>query len=194
MKAKYSDQALIDMIQSGGEDLSTAMHILYSKYKDRLLRWLRNRIDEDPEDICHEAIVNLVESVLDQRFNGSSSIYTYLVAIANKLCLKKRDRLGRDERFKNRYSGQNFEEIDPEVLLMSTELREMVEIAMERLKPKNREVLRLWMRKYSMKEIAERMGYQSATVARITKSRSLAQLVQVIKKDQDLSRTLKELI
>ncbi|MEM7371024.1 MAG: sigma-70 family RNA polymerase sigma factor [Bacteroidota bacterium] len=194
MKAKYSDQALIDMIHRGGEDLSTAMHILYGMYNDRLLQWLRNRREEDAEDICHEAMVNLIESVLDQRFKNNSTIYTYLVAIAKKLCLKKRDRAGRDERFKNKHTQMDLEEIDPEVLMMTTELREMVELAMKRLKPKNREVLRLWMRKYSMKEIADKMGYQSPTVARITKSRSLAQLVNLIGKDQELSRTLRELI
>lgn len=195
MLEELSDQQIISMIQRGGIEQSEALRYIYIQKKAKLVAGIRRRArDLDAEDIYHEAVVNLVEAILDKRFKGQCTLSTFLFAIANKLCLKHFDRKGRDEKYQARYFGPQMDPIDPEVLLITEEVKEGVREALGQLKPKNREILMLWMSKYSMAEIAQKMGYESEAVARVTKSRSLSQLVRIIRKNKALKNLLDELV
>lgn len=158
-----------------------------------MLRSLRTKVGDAAEDVFHEALVNMIENILEGKFSGKSTIGTYLYAIANKLCLKRYDRKGRDDRYMKHESVRLHLADDPETMFINDEKRSLIDKTLSQLKPRNREVLRLWMRKFSMQEIADRLGYESATVVRITKSRSLKKLAEIIDGDPRLKRMLEEI-
>ncbi|MDX2247514.1 MAG: sigma-70 family RNA polymerase sigma factor [Bacteroidia bacterium] len=191
---RHSDEDITGMICQGGEALSKALRILYDRHRREMIGRLRKDMGSEAEDIFHETLVILVENVLDGRFSGKSSLATYLWAIAHNLCLRRHARSARDERYVNHFSGNETHATNPEIDYIDEQLRDSVEQMLEKLPPQCREILRLWMRKYSMQEIAEQLNYENAVVVRNVKSRCLKKIAGLIGNDPALREVLEEWI
>ena len=189
---RYSDGEIIRLIKSGGDDRSKGIVNLYNRSRERMLLYLTSKVGEvEAEEVFQEAFLNLVVNVEKGRFKGKSTLYTYLTAIANNLCLKLFTKQGKDVSLIE--WEDPISEEDTHTKVVNDEMAELVDAVMAKLNDKQREVLLLTMQRYSAKEIAKKLNYKDETVVRITKSRALKKLRDIIKKDLRLKRIFNEI-
>ncbi|MEL6251851.1 MAG: hypothetical protein AAFR87_07565 [Bacteroidota bacterium] len=65
---------------------------------------------------------------------------------------------------------------------------------MDSLKDKCKEVLTMWAQKYSMKEIAEALGYSNEQVVRNKKNHCLKELKELVRKNPEVRNLIGELL
>ena len=85
----------------------------------------------------------------------------------------------KDENKKNRPNSEA-DWIDPEIKLVQKDQNEQLNLLLGQLPIPCRKVLELWKLGYSMDEIAQRVGYKSAGVARKKKYQCMQKLMQLI--------------
>ena len=121
----------------------------------------------DGEDAFQEAIVTLMKNIEAGKYEGGSSLKTYFLAIGKNIYLKRRSK----EKLKLVPSVPEQSEEAEYNLAMAKEnsaerIHNLLEQAMANLGKKCREVLLLKQLNWPMEEIAERLGYSQAAVAR----------------------------
>jgi RNA polymerase sigma-70 factor, ECF subfamily len=190
--AAMEEIALVD--QARGGDLE-AFSELVRRYERRVYRTARHIVqnDEDAEDVLQEAMLKAFEHL--DSFQGNSKFYTWLVRIAvneslMKLRKRKSDRtVSLDESIETDEEPIVREiavwEDNPEQRYSQTELREILDKAIDSLKPIFRTVFILRdVEELSTEETAEILGLSIAAV----KSRLLRARLQLRER---LTRTFK---
>ncbi len=164
----WTDEALVTGIQAGGSAREEALKRLY------LLPGLREAVirhvldhggsRQDAQDIFQEALVLLDRNLREGRFEGKSSLSTYFVAIAKWRWVTVRRQQGR---FTDLAPAHYDAEVEsPEAETIRSEYRDLFQEALGQIGERCRDLLRLYQLEYSMDEIADRMQYQSADVAK----------------------------
>lgn len=164
----WTDEALVTGIQAGGSAREEALKRLY------LLPGLREAVirhvldhggsRQDAQDIFQEALVLLDRNLREGRFEGKSSLSTYFVAIAKWRWVTVRRQQGR---FTDLAPAHYDAEVEsPEAEKIRSEYRDLFQEALGQIGERCRDLLRLYQLEYSMDEIADRMQYQSADVAK----------------------------
>jgi RNA polymerase sigma factor (sigma-70 family) len=194
MSKRYSDREITTLIRGGKDDRSKGMEVLYRRYLPKFFPYIKKQIGnhEEAEDIFQDAILILIENVLDRKFKGKSALQTYLFSIVRNQCIKRAQRSQKISTISQENLTEKSAKGTPETFFLNQEMAEVIQKAIHKLNPKYQEVLSLWILRYSMQEIADQLGYSSATVARVTKSRGLKELAQIIQKDPELKRLIKE--
>ncbi|HRI60045.1 MAG TPA: sigma-70 family RNA polymerase sigma factor [Saprospiraceae bacterium] len=165
---KRTDESLLTAIQSGGQAREEALKYLY------LLPGLREMVTRfvldnggsrtDAQDVFQEALVLFDRNLREGRFEGKSALTTYFVAIAKWRWVTLRRQQGRyQELSPAQYDG---EVESPEAETLRAEHRELLTEAMGHIGERCRELLRLYQLDYAMEEIAGKMGYSGADVAK----------------------------
>ncbi|MCE7925586.1 MAG: sigma-70 family RNA polymerase sigma factor [Haliscomenobacteraceae bacterium CHB4] len=164
----WTDESLMAAIQSGGQAREDALRRMY------LLPGLRETVTrfvldnggsrDDAQDVFQEALVLFDRNLREGRFEGKSTLATYFVAIAKWRWVTLRRQQGRyRELSPAQYDGE-VESAETETL--RTEHRELLTEAMGHIGERCRELLRLYQLDYTMEEIAQKMGYSGADVAK----------------------------
>lgn len=164
----WTDESLLAAIQSGGQERENALRRFY------LLPGLREAVTRlvldnggsrtDAQDMFQEAFVLFDRNIREGRFEGKSSLATYFVAIAKWRWVTVRRQQGRyQELSPAQYDG---EVESPETETLRTEHSELLATAMGQIGERCRELLRLYQLDYAMEEIAQKMGYAGADVAK----------------------------
>lgn len=194
-KKEFTDSQVIEAIRKGGKPSEKVIAFLYRKYREDLVQYIvsRNGTTNEALDIFQDTIVTLVVSIEQGKFQAKSTIKTYLYSIGKRLWYRRFHKNVRDENYKNGQNGNQLDEHDPESLLLSKDQKQIVEQTLNQLKPKSREVLELWIQNYSMREIAEKMGFKNEQVARNKKSLSLKELKALLAKNQKTATYIEEL-
>lgn len=163
-----TDASLLVAIQGGGQAREEALRHFY------LLPGLRETVARhvldhggsrtDAQDVFQEALVLFDRNLREGRFEGKSALSTYFVAIAKWRWVTLRRQQGRyQELSPAQYDG---EVESPEAETLRTEHRELLGEAMGHIGERCRELLRLYQLDYAMEEIAVKMGYSGADVAK----------------------------
>lgn len=186
------EAALVD--QARGGDLA-AFSELVRRYERRVYRTARHIVqnDEDAEDVLQEAMLKAFEHL--DSFQGNSRFYTWLVRIAVNESLMKLRKRKSDRSVSLDESIETDEEPivreiavwddNPEQRYSQTELREILDKAIDSLKPIFRTVFILRdVEELSTEETAEILGLSIAAV----KSRLLRARLQLRER---LTRTFK---
>ncbi len=186
------EAALVD--QARGGDLA-AFSELVRRYERRVYRTARHIVqnDEDAEDVLQEAMLKAFEHL--DSFQGNSKFYTWLVRIAVNESLMKLRKRKSDRSVSLDESIETDEEPivreiavwddNPEQRYSQTELREILDKAIDSLKPIFRTVFILRdVEELSTEETAEILGLSIAAV----KSRLLRARLQLRER---LTRTFK---
>ena len=131
----------------------------------------------------HDALRSVVENILNDRFDGNSSIKTYLYKIFSHKCI---DQIRKNTTNK---SGVHNTAPLPELIdqlpdsartviedIITRELKEKVKEQLMALGEKCRDILLLYEAGLSDKEIAEQLSYNNAAVAKTTRLRCLDRL------------------
>ncbi|MEL6676733.1 MAG: RNA polymerase sigma factor [Bacteroidota bacterium] len=195
-KLNISDSSLIERIKQGGSACDQAMKWIYRQHVDQIVQFIvsRNGSQDEAKDIFQDAMINLMLSIQQEKFKGNSSLRTYLYAISKNLWYRRFNRSLREDAYKMEQSGAEDLAESPDVLLMETEKQQALHQMMDQLKVKCKEVLLLWARKFSMKEIAEKLGYQNEQVVRNKKNLCLKELKSLVQENPQVRNMIGELV
>ena len=194
MTKRFSDQEIIDGIQKGGLAEDQVLQFLYEYYKTAILNLVVNNSGSEEEalDVYQDAIIAAYDNIKNEKFRGESSLASYLYSIARFIWL---NRLKRKKKEQTILDDQPFEELEENHLavLLDTERSQILQDTMGQLGHSCKEILIFSVYyEYSMKEISEKMGFDSEQVARNKKYKCLKRLKDLLTKRPDLKKWLRE--
>lgn len=179
MMADETDQALVRRVQAGDK---SAFDLLVRKYQHRVLKLVSRFVNDsaEAEDVAQEAFLKAYRALAS--FRGDSAFYTWLYRIAintakNALVAQRRRPVDFDLDLQDpdQYERQaRLKEGDtPEGVVLTEEIRQVVEQAMEQLPEDLRTAIVLReLEGLSYEEIAEAMDCPVGTVrSRIFRAR-----------------------
>ncbi|MCI4668898.1 MAG: sigma-70 family RNA polymerase sigma factor [Bacteroidia bacterium] len=192
MAKSYSDQELIERIKAGGHACEEAMGFIYKQYVDEVVAYLtRRQFDgEEARDVVQDAVINLLMGVQQGKFLGNSSLKTYLYAISKNLWLRRLRRKGTEDAYIQKQDETDVDHTSPEVLIMEEDQRSGVSEILAKLKERCREVLLMWSQKYSMKEIAQTLGYSNDQVVRNKKNHCMKELKEKVRNNPHIRQLI----
>lgn len=174
-----SDNILLDKLKT--ED-SSSFELLYRFYFPSIASYIKQNLgnNEDAEDIFQEAIMVLLQKIRQSDFVLTSSLKTYLYAIAKNLWLKRlRDnkmRIVDNELSLTTYETKTeFIELEPEI---SNE--EKVENWLQKITRKCQNILKaLFFYKVPMDTLMVKMGWKNKHTASSQKHKCIQQIKNV---------------
>lgn len=179
MSADDTDRKLVEQVQRGDQ---AAFNVLVLKYQHKVLKLVNRyvRDEAEAEDIAQEAFIKAYRAL--PSFRGDSAFYTWLYRIAintakNSLVSGRRRLVdyNLDMQDPDDYRGQALlkEGDTPEAMLLTDEIRQTVQEAMEQLPDDLREAIMLReLEGLSYEEIAAAMDCPVGTVrSRIFRAR-----------------------
>jgi len=195
-KGTYTDAGLISAIKAGGSACDAAIAFIYRKHLDAVLSFImaRNGSREEAKDIFQDAVLSLLMSVQEGKFEGKSSLSTYLHAISKNLWYRRFRRSITADEYKASLNTEEKELGDPEYILVDQDTEQRLQELMEGLKDKCKEVLTFWAQKYSMKEIATALGYSNEQVVRNKKNHCMKELKEMVRKSPGVRSLIGELL
>ncbi|MCU0353449.1 MAG: RNA polymerase sigma factor [Cytophagales bacterium] len=194
---RYSDEEIVSLIRSG-KNLEQPVRHLYTEYYDNLTNFIRKNkgSQSDAEDVFQETILVFVDLVQQGKFRGDSSVKTFLYAIARNLWLnelKKRNRMFVQDTESQEYSPPDTEDLQQ--TLIRHESKQKVLQMIEQLGETCKKILLMYYyENLSMKEIYERMHYESEQVVRNQKYKCMKKLIGWIESNPGMKENVKELL
>lgn len=166
-----SDAQLLSRIRNGGREADQATSHLYIRHRRQVMRSIRRYMSGRPrhaesiEDLLHDAYLVMLDKVASGA-EIRQSVAAYWTGIARFLFLnryRKESRIILVMDPEEEYSGLA---PSPEDLYLDREYEERLAAAFACLDPRCQQVLRLWIQRYSMREIAGMMKLSSDAMAR----------------------------
>ena len=162
-QTREETEALVARLKAGDQQ---AFEELVGTYRERLYRvaWRILRDDESAEDAAQEAFIKVYRHIA--RFEGRSSLYTWMYRITVNIALNKlkRDRFRQMVPLGDMIREDRSPRSDPERTAMGSEVVERVKAAVETLPDKQKAVFTLkFYEGLSHKEIADIVGCSEGT-------------------------------
>ena len=157
-----SDVVLVNRIAAGDK---LAMRALFARYRTSIYRWLLRFVSSDAlaEDLLSEVFLDVWRQAA--RFEGRSSVSTWLMSIARYKALSARRVRTEDELTEEIEAAIADTADDPEVVLQMKDRGEMLRNALTQLSREHREIIDLvYYHERSIAECAEIIGIPVATV------------------------------
>lgn len=170
---------------------NVVLQYVYEKYYPTIKSFINRNSggDEDAKDIFQEGIVIIYQKISDNRLELSCAFKTYLYSICRLLWLKQLKK----RKIKNEEYSENFVDLDNDVSEMYEKNEEyrLYQQHFEGLGDDCQKVLRLFLDKVSLKEIAQIMGYKSEKYAKKRKYQCKEALIKKIKSDSKYKELVK---
>jgi RNA polymerase sigma-70 factor, ECF subfamily len=157
-----SDEALVKRIARGDK---LAMQALFARHRTSMYRWLFRFVSDMTlaEDLLSEVFLDVWRQA--DRFEGRSSVSTWLMSIARVKALSARRRRIDTELDEKIEATVADPADDPETALQKKDRGELLRQALTRLSPKHREIIELvYYHEQSVDECAEILGIPPATL------------------------------
>ena len=157
-----SDTILIERIAGGDKH---AMQALFARHRMSIYRWLLRFVSNEPlaEDLLSEVFLDVWRQA--GRFEGRSSVSTWLISIARFKALSARRRRTEAELDEKIETTVADPANDPEAALQEKNRGELLRQALTRLSPEHREIIDLvYYHEKSVDECAHILGIPAATV------------------------------
>jgi RNA polymerase sigma-70 factor, ECF subfamily len=157
-----SDATLVNRIAAGDK---LAMQALFARHRTLLYRWLLRFVGNETiaEDLLSEVFLDVWRQA--GRFEGRSSVATWLMSIARFKALSARRRRTEAELDEKIETTVADTASDPEAALQEKNRGELLRQALTRLSPEHREVIDLvYYHEKSVDEVAEILVVPPATV------------------------------
>ncbi len=157
-----ADEALIAAIAAGD---AAAMRILYNRHRVRVFRFAVRLVDDAAfaEDVVSEAFIEVWRQA--DRFEGRSSVSTWIMSIARFKALsvrRRRQETELDEKVAETVADQY---ATPEQMLLETDRRAQLRACLSLLSPDHREIIDLvYYHDKTIEEVAEIVGVPKNTV------------------------------
>lgn len=202
MKNQFKDdQDILEALRSQTPAAVNAAlkHLLQS---EKLRGFVRQQIlglggaEADVREFLHQAILAFYNQVEDNKYNPAlSSISTYIVKIAAQKFYTQRRSEGRRTAMYDRSVDAGVTETvtDPEAEMNQQHRKTVLDQVLSNIGDKCKQLLQLYGFQYSMAEIAEKIGYKSADVAKMAVQDCRKKLQQLLIQRPDLLAELREL-
>jgi RNA polymerase sigma-70 factor, ECF subfamily len=157
-----TDINLVNRIAAGDK---LAMQALFARHRTRTYRWLLRMVHDEAlaEDLLSEVFLDVWRQA--DRFEGRSSVSTWLMSIARFKALSALRRRTEDELTEEIEGTLADTANDPEAALQEKNRSELLREALTRLSPEHREIIDLvYYHEKSISECAEILGIPAATV------------------------------
>jgi RNA polymerase sigma-70 factor (ECF subfamily) len=157
-----SDEMLVNRIAAGDK---LAMQALFARHRTAVYRWLRRFVSNEAlaEDVLSEVFLDVWRQAA--RFEGRSSVSTWLMSIARFKALSARRRRTDSELDETIEATVADPADDPEAALQAKDRSELLRQALTRLSPEHREIIDLvYYHEKSTGECAQILGIPAATV------------------------------
>lgn len=157
-----SDEMLVKRIAAGDK---LAMQALFARHRTAVYRWLRRFVSSEAlaEDVLSEVFLDVWRQAA--RFEGRSSVSTWLMSIARFKALSARRRRVDAELDETIEATVADPADDPEAALQAKDRNELLRQALTRLSPEHREIIDLvYYHERSIGECARIVGIPAATV------------------------------
>lgn len=165
------DEELIHLVRQGGDAAEPAIAALYLKYRRRMMIFIHELLHDHPacrssaQDLLHDSYLLMLHKieVNDIRYSSLISFWRGVCRHLLRNQVKRDDKIILvDEPDEAYYIGYD----TPETRIFDQEEHAAFEHSFDCLGERCKEVLLLWINRYSMHEIAERMGLSSDAMAR----------------------------
>lgn len=165
-----TDEALKKMICASPAERETALHYIFVKsgWREQALSILKGKgvPQPDAEDAVQEALIALDRHVREGGFAEGQSLKNYFVGICKgRVYVHQRSR----QRIHTTSDMAGFQintGQTPETAILETEQKNMVRRLLNLLDHKCRDLLKLYMLSFSMKEIKDELGIKSDEMTR----------------------------
>lgn len=157
-----ADGALVAAIAAGNR---SAMRTLYNRHRVRVFRFVIRLVDDaaSAEDIVSEAFVEVWRQA--DRFEGRSSVSTWIMSIARFKALsvrRRRQEIEFDQKIAETVVDQSG---TPEQILLEADRRAQLRACLTQLSPDHREIIDLvYYHDKTIEEVAEILGVPKNTV------------------------------
>ncbi|GAB5551017.1 MAG: hypothetical protein Sapg2KO_06080 [Saprospiraceae bacterium] len=196
MKRVFTDNDLIQAIQKGGLDLEVAMRHFYEEgsYQQAFIHWLGKKGGqvEDAKDVFQDGLSHLMLNIREGKFQGKSSLKTYLFRICTNIWNTKFKRSQKLSEIKNELPQSTEMEASPEEMVLYKEQEILLAAVLSQIGKTCKKVLGLWSLSYSMAEIAKQMSYKSEGMARKKKYECFKKLMALLKDRPELMDQLNQ--
>ena len=187
---KYIKPAFIDG-KINGKEQKLAQKKLYNDHLKSIVKLLISKgvnNQEDAKDIFNQAFMILAKNVIDDNFELSSSLKSYLWGIAWRIWFKSISKDNTDElkkEYPDKWNENRFlSEIDPTI--RSIDIWKIVQKILNNLGEPCRGLLKYWAEGKTFKEILKIMPVlKTEANARQKKGRCLEKFIKIVKDDPD---------
>lgn len=167
---------------------------LIQQYQGRLRQFIQQKVTEAwVEDLTNQTFVIYMERLLDQKVAFPHSIAGYLVGIAQNLIRRHYRQEAIQIRHQANVEAEAPTSLTLEEQVYSQEMNRAVQTLLSQLGENCQQILRLWMMRFNMREIASQLGFSGEAVARTSKRRCMKQLLHILDNQPALHQTLQEL-
>jgi RNA polymerase sigma factor (sigma-70 family) len=179
------DSSIIEAIRTGGPQRRSYENQLYGKYAYLIRDGVRkHRLSQDDCSIAYsDAVLTVIEHLASGRFEGRSELKTYLHQIFSNKCvdLIRRNATKRAQVYRPEALDDSLNLLPDEARSVIQELiqqqdGDLLRQRLDEIGDKCRRILWAWGEGYKDEEIAERLSYQSAAVAKTSRRRCLDKL------------------
>ncbi len=187
-----TDANTIDELKGSQSQRSRQEKILYSEYSYFINEGCRkyNLTQEDSFSAYSDAFLSAVVNIVCDRFDGRSSIKTYLYQIFSNKCIDliRKNTTNKHQVFKTMEIPELMNQLPDAArtavskMIDNQQLQAMRE-SLEKIGARCKDLLLLFEEGYSDKEIAVRLEYNNAAVVKTTRLRCLDKLRQRVKEN-----------
>ena len=180
-----TDTTIIANLTAGYAERTRQEKLLYQAYYYFVNEGCRkyNLTYEDSFSAYSDAFLSTIINILQSRFDGRSSIKTYLFQIFSNKCidLVRKNATNKQQVYKTVASPDLMSQLPDAARtavesMMSNEQRQSLKAALEKIGDRCKKLLLLFEDGYTDKEIAGHLKYNSAAVAKTTRLRCLDKL------------------
>ncbi len=195
MSKSFTDIQIIESVRQGGTKLNEVMRYIYreSDYRSSILRYIQSKNGSlaDAEDVFQDGIKHFILNIRQGRYEGNSSLRTYLTVICKNIWLNKFQRVVKLQAIKAEVVTENKTEGTPESQLIVTDRAELLQDIIAKVGAECKKVLGLWSLGYSFKEIGTKSGKTEGT-ARKQKHDCFKKVMLLLKGRPDLLLELQQ--
>jgi len=183
----FSDKQFIQRIQ---ENDKTVLGEIYIKYEKQVFNYIKTHggDDFDAEDMLQESIIVFWQNVNNGKFNLSSKLGTYIVAVAkNKWWaqLRKRNKLSNAEISENIIDAEE----NPLEFVLSEENKSSIQSAFDLIQPICKQLLMLfYFEERSLEEITKILNFSNSNVTKSKKYQCKKSLESVLQEQAQSER------
>ena len=174
----------MEAISQGGVRRETALKEIYDDQdlKRKVISFVRNRNGntEDGQDMFHEGIIVLDRNIREGKFRGESPLKGYLYSICRFLWMNQLRKNSHTVQGAEKVMVNEPDEETPEIAVITQERKDLLNQLLGNLGERCQQILELWKLSYSMEEIAGKLGFSSAGMARKAKYRCHLSLVELV--------------
>lgn len=194
MKAPPDLEQLKEAYREDGRQWREIQRYMYAQWRPQIVVRLtaRGASHAEAEDIFQNGIVAFMTNILTGKFQGKSTLQTYLTSICDYMWYSYYRKQRRRQEALEDYEVADSED-DPLWLMWDRELKATLDASLAKLGKKCEKLLTLWAEGYAYKQILEKLRFPSEGAARKKKHTCMKRFMELLKSNPVLWEQLNDL-